>query len=150
MMSIKRYLSLRNMGQRGDTIVEVLIAVGIASLVLTSAFAITNRNSKAAQDIQEHSMAQKLLETQTERLRAASAANTLTTPFPEFCFNEMAIVAASNPVCTISTGGGAEYRQSIRLKAGKTDTYELSVTWQTLGGQTATETNYYKVVVEPT
>jgi Tfp pilus assembly protein PilV len=150
MATIKRQKRISRLGQRGDTIVEVLIAVGIASLVLTSAFAITNRNSRAAQDIQEHSTAQKLIETQTERLRAAAAANTLGAAPGSFCFNEMKIKAASDPTCTVDTGGGAVYHQSITPKSSDPSIYEISVTWDTLGGQTATETNYYKPVVEPT
>ena len=58
--------------QNGDTIVEVLIASAIASLVLVSAYALTNKNVGAIQEAQEQSVAQKLVEQQVELLRDAS------------------------------------------------------------------------------
>lgn len=61
---MNKRLRLRKLGSHGDTIVEVLIATAIASLVLVSAYAITTRNTRATQDVQENSYAQKLVEQQ--------------------------------------------------------------------------------------
>lgn len=65
------------MGQRGDTIVEVLISVAVISLVLASAYAISNRNTSTTQDTQEHSQAQQIVQRQIESLRALSSAGRL-------------------------------------------------------------------------
>jgi len=54
--------------QRGDTIIEVLIAMAIASLVLIGAYASTNHNVRGIQDTQEHSQALQLVQTQVEYL----------------------------------------------------------------------------------
>jgi type II secretory pathway pseudopilin PulG len=53
----------------GDTIFEVLIAIGIVSLVIASAFVISNRSILNSLQAQEHSEAQKLAQSQLEQLR---------------------------------------------------------------------------------
>lgn len=58
--------------QRGDTIVEVLLAMSVIGLVLGSAFGIANRNVATGQNAQERSEAIKEFETQLELLRASS------------------------------------------------------------------------------
>lgn len=61
---------LKRQKQRGDTIVEVLIAIGIVSLVLAASYVTAHRSYLTMQDAQEHSFAMKLLEQQTEALKA--------------------------------------------------------------------------------
>ncbi len=76
--------------QRGDTIVEVLIAIAVVSLVLAGAFGVSQKSSIATRDSQEHSEAQKLVESQLESLRAWAAAGTGTNVFTigsDFCIN---------------------------------------------------------------
>jgi len=58
---------------RGDTIVEVLIAIAVLSLVLGGAFVATNRSLQGTRDAQERINALKLAETQIEQLKAMSA-----------------------------------------------------------------------------
>lgn len=58
----------------GDSIVEVLIAVCIISLVLASCYALSNQNVRAIQDAQEHSEATQVLKAQVELLRRAAGA----------------------------------------------------------------------------
>ena len=69
----------RTDSQRGDTIVEVLISVAIASMMLASAYAITSRNMRTTRDTQEHSQALQIAQQQVERLRALSKTETLGT-----------------------------------------------------------------------
>lgn len=56
--------------QAGDTIVEVLIATAVVSLILAGAYASANKNVATIQDTQEHSEALKLVQTQVEYLRS--------------------------------------------------------------------------------
>jgi prepilin-type N-terminal cleavage/methylation domain-containing protein len=60
--------------QRGDTIVEVLIAMAVLGLVLASAFAISNRSYATGLNAQERNEALKVAESQIELLRIASNA----------------------------------------------------------------------------
>jgi type II secretory pathway pseudopilin PulG len=57
---------------RGDTIVEVLIAMAVLGLVLTSAFAISNRSYATGISARERSEALEIAESQLELLRVAS------------------------------------------------------------------------------
>lgn len=55
---------------RGDTIVEVLIAIIVLSTVLVTAYALATRSLKENQQAQEHSQALKIAEGQLEALKA--------------------------------------------------------------------------------
>jgi type II secretory pathway pseudopilin PulG len=58
-----------NRRQAGDTIVEVLIAIGIVGSLLVTAFQITARNTASMQNAQERGQATKLVQSQIEFLR---------------------------------------------------------------------------------
>jgi type II secretory pathway pseudopilin PulG len=74
--------------QRGDTIVEVLIAMTVASSVLAISYATMNRNLVATRANQERGQASKLAQGQIESLRYAIAAGTsLPAPGSPFCLN---------------------------------------------------------------
>lgn len=123
--------------QRGDTIVEVLIATAIISMLLVASLGVITRNVKASQDVQEHMTAQKLLESQVELLRQSSAglppgATCLTAP------NEGGAVAQCKNVV-----GGAEFTVTVSLLSARL--YSLKVEWITVNGVLANETIYYKV-----
>jgi Tfp pilus assembly protein PilV len=57
------------MGQKGDTIVEVLIAMAVAASVLALSYSTMNRNLLITQDSQERTEASKLAQGQIEALR---------------------------------------------------------------------------------
>lgn len=59
--------------QRGDTIVEVLIAIVIIGVVLSGAFVAVNRNSNTSLQVQERSQAIRIVETQLERLKGVAS-----------------------------------------------------------------------------
>ena len=132
-----RIALIRSRDERGDTIIEVLIAIGIVSLVLTSAYALTNRNVQATQEIQEQAYAQKLVEQQVEILRSATAK-----PTSNGCFSAPnTYVATTDSACHISNGG-ATYNVVISLSGA---TYGIKASWATLGGSNADVTVYYRV-----
>lgn len=123
---------------RGDTIVEVLIAVAVVSLVIVSAYAIVNRSLMGIQAAQEQSYAQKLVEQQVEMLRAADVS-----PSPlGGCYNPG--TAAYQPAlssCDHFVSGGATY--TIVITQDASGVYRVQTTWDALGGQQARVTAYY-------
>ncbi len=61
--------------QRGDTIIEVMLAMAIIGAVLGAAFGIANRNMQIAQTSKERTEALKLAESQIELLKAGYEAD---------------------------------------------------------------------------
>ena len=128
-------------GQRGDTIVEVLIAISVVSLVLTSVYALTNKNVRSTQEVQEQNYAQKLAEQQVELLRAAA-----TKPTGTNCFDPAtgATMPSTSVVCKPIVGN-ATYAVAVTDDLTSTGKYMIQITWDKLGGGTSKVTVYYKV-----
>jgi len=66
----RQFVQLKS--RAGDTLVEVMIVIGIISLILTGAYVTTNRNLLTARDSQERVNALKLAESQVELIRSVS------------------------------------------------------------------------------
>ena len=124
-MALARAKFLNN--ERGDTIIEVLIATSILSMVLVGAFTIANRNTLATQEVQEHSYAQKVLEGFAEQVKQAGGV-------PGGC---------SEGSCSSVVNGEATYERKVSLVSGST--YKLEVTWDTLSGGKASTRSYYTI-----
>jgi len=95
----------------GDTIVEVLIAIAVLSLILTAAFITANNSMKATRDAEEHGQAQALVTGQLEKVKQLATANPtgVFVSFP-FCIDStLAVIDLSNPAnaakCTLETDG---------------------------------------------
>lgn len=117
---------------RGDTIIEVLLAVAIMSLVLAISYNLSNKNSQFVQTAKERGEAQKLAEEQLERLRGYI---TQTTDWSSanLCFN-----AEGNPTSAAdSCSFGPEGRYAIGIHPTDEDTYTARVSWDTLSGNPA-------------
>lgn len=127
----KKFFSISN--QRGDTIVEVLIAAAIISLVLVAAYGLTSRNTRAIMDNQEQSFGMKLAEEQLEFLGMATAAPT------GQCYVSPA-TEGSGAVCDI-TNGGATYRRTITTSGG---VHRVTVSWDSVMGYNKSIDMYYK------
>lgn len=127
----------RRKDKRGDTIVEVLIAVAIVSAVLVTAYAVTNRNIQSSQAAQEQSYAQKIAQRQVELLRGAA-----NRPADGSCLDDSGN-KVSGAACS-QTVGGATYVLSI-TRANPTDPYSVKVHWDVLGGGAADVIMYYRV-----
>jgi type II secretory pathway pseudopilin PulG len=148
--------------QRGDTIVEVIIAVAVISAILAGAFALTNRSSRAVRDAEEHAQALQLLQGQVELLRYAASKTSLlpsdlSTPF---CLSTSAYYqpASSNTQCklnssNISGQSDSIYSVSIVKSAlasgGATTTFDLTASWPALGSGLDTVYLSYKVDLAP-
>ena len=138
----RHHLAKLGSRQEGDTIVEVLIAIAIVSLVLTGAYIVTNKNTAAMQGTQERVQAQHVAEGQIEALRAQ---NGLTTSGD--CFDTDGNETSGPGCSSISVpGSGATYTASVQGPvAGK---YTVSVTWTSLGSTKANDSSitlYYRL-----
>lgn len=76
--------------QRGDTLIEVLIALVILGLVLVSAYSSTSRSLRSARQAQERSEATKLAEAQAERLKSLA---------PQFRHPDRNVFITATPYC---------------------------------------------------
>lgn len=150
-MSIKLLVNLR---QDGDTIVEVLIAITIVSLVLGGAYVTSNNSLKANRDAQEHGQAVALLQSEIEQLRSlvANSGGSGGQPFNfagPFCIdNSEQVVAANSASCVMNSDGmpttsQPEYTVSANRNG---DTFTFTTSWPSIiNAQTDQETMYYRI-----
>lgn len=116
-------------GQAGDTIVEVLVAVGVVAFILTSAYVLSLRSTASTQDAQERGQALKLVETQLEFLRNAgtiSGGN---------CFDTN---GTPTNTCTFTpNGSGTEPAFTLTVAAntnGCNNSYSVQAIWDGIAG----------------
>jgi type II secretory pathway pseudopilin PulG len=81
--------------QRGDTIVEVLIAIIVLSTVLAGAYGVASRSTKEGIQTQEHAQALQIAQGQLETLKSSTAPPSST----PFCYD-----SSGNAVTTGWTG----------------------------------------------
>lgn len=132
-----RLLSLRHQS-RGDTIIEVLIAIAIVSLTLGSAYAVTNRTLRNARQAQEHTEALKLLEGQLEQLKAAAkvSGSTVFSGAAIFCMDSngtmvpiggSSLPASSYPAaCSVGTVPGGYH---LGIERGSNNVFTAQANW---------------------
>lgn len=125
--------------QRGDTIVEVTLALTVLALVLGTSSVLANRNTKTLQNAQEKNVAVRYAQQQIEFLKTKAVGNIdVFTPYMgggKFCMTS----ADSNPVpladatCKLENGG-AKYTQTITLQPAGDGIYnaKANVEWETL------------------
>src|SRR5690348_16021050 len=94
---------IKGLGQRGDTLVEVLICILIVSMILTGAYVTTNKSSLRVIDSQERAEGLKIAQGQLEQVRQ-SATLTTTNVFDRtlgdaFCMVDNQIKDATLPEC---------------------------------------------------
>ncbi len=145
--------------ERGDTIVEVLLAIVIVGAVLTGAYVTANQTLNANRSSQERSEALKYVEGQLEHLKASI--NTIGSQPNAFCLNTSGgVVAITAPAAdpnlnndNFSYPAGCNqglipggYHMSIRQNG---TTYTVSARWDGTGNIGRQQTSmYYRV--EPT
>jgi len=140
------HIHLRRLAQRGDTIVEVLIAMAIISLVLASAYVTSTRNTTLMQSSQERQQAQRLVESQIEMIRSKGGITGT-----GHCF--VGGTETSGAPCNItgSSYSAATYTLSITGPIGTTTptgTYTVSAVWTSLGSKKTNDSNvtmYYRL-----
>ena len=83
----RRFGGRRPLAQTGDTIVEVLIAIVLISMILGGAYIASRASLTGTRKAEEHGEALKIAESQTEDLRALPPVPTGTPPpVPAFCY----------------------------------------------------------------
>ncbi len=150
--------------QRGDTIIEVLLAMSIIGLVLGSAFGIANRGVASGRSAQERTEALKIAESQLELLKANVATEPqIQATNPAFNVTGFCMISSGSPVavaanaggCIDQNGRGGAGLYSIRIDkptAAAGSPYTITVIWERLSAAQAnaadrkdTVTLYYKL-----
>lgn len=129
---------------RGDTIVEVLLAMSIIGIVLGAAFGIANRSVNVGQDAQERTEALKIAESQLEIFKSQYPKDQtirLRTDQQPFCFDIKAVNSQKNSddaACSGINGSGASGLYSVSIippnATSLSKSYEIRVIWQRIGG----------------
>lgn len=144
---MRRLVKLRTLlaNGRGDTIVEVMIAVAVISLVLAGAYTMTTFNLNSSRDAQERVNAIKVAESQVESLKEVIAlypSRVFGSSAPAtFCVtSSLAIVSTNNTM-----SGDAQCRRGTQ---GQVTTAEPSFrTAITLGSRNASDATYGQFTV---
>ncbi len=151
---------IRIRNTRGDTIVEVLIALGVLTAVLVGAYVTANRTQNTSQASQERGEAIKSGEAQIERLKAilvSPSASTVPSGTP-FCINDTGnvVVAISspqpNPFSQSLSGDTLPYpsgcvknnRYNVAILKSSSN-YSILVRWERIGGNRDQINMYYRV-----
>ncbi|HJQ08503.1 MAG TPA: prepilin-type N-terminal cleavage/methylation domain-containing protein [Candidatus Saccharimonadales bacterium] len=128
-------------GERGDSLVEVLIAIAVVSLILGGAYVTTNRSLQATRSAQEQSVALKLAESQIEQIKniVATTPDAIfgpAAPSP-FCIIAGAPVLAGTPTCAVNANGvtsGVEPKYNISIgRVG--NEFTVNETWTDVSGR---------------
>lgn len=145
-MFIKR-LNGTNERQRGDTLIEVLIAVTIVSMVLGGAYVTTNRSLLATRGAQERAAALKLTESQVEQLKGlvTTDPDSVLNAAGQFCIYQQTTVVTNvnDPRCTQTAAGqiaSADPRYAIAITRTN-NTFDVKTTWANVNGKQTDQLN---------
>jgi len=152
---------MRRFTQSGDTIIEVLVAISVVSIVLGGAYATANRSLNNIRGAQERVEALKLVEGQLERLKVVSITDEsgVFGTSDIYCLDDgNAIVPANNPTrsmgsipsldiddfskyvsdCQTGASGGVQYNLAIDRQndAGGNPgaLFAVHARWERVGG----------------
>ena len=135
---------MRRLNQRGDTIVEVLIAIIVVSSVLVGAYVATNRTTNQNQSSQERAQATRLVQAQIEYTRANGGIADGKT-----CYSKSGSPKNGTNCVVLADGNPAgDTQPQYVLKVEKSLTsnvYTISAKWQSLLSGENNVTMYYSV-----
>lgn len=120
----------RLLGQQGDTLIEVMLAVVALSLVVGGTYSIATRNLRAGRQAQERGEAVKIAESQLENIKSKAVAANDPTLYSasDFCFNPTNTITFGN--CTFNN----RYRVSINSVATSvSQQFTVVVEWDGVG-----------------
>jgi Tfp pilus assembly protein PilV len=146
-MSVKQLFR----SQRGDTIVEVLIAIAVISAVLGGAFVMTNRSLQNTRTSQERVNAVKLAESQVELVKNLASTDSdalFGAGVPaSYCINSAGtVVTSTNAACKVNASGSpttAEPAFNLSItRSGNTFTVTNSWTDIRSGGNNNVQMKY--------
>lgn len=135
-------LKLKKLSERGDTLVEVLVSIGVLSLILGGAFILTNRSLQSSRAAQERLNATKLVESQLEQIKNLVS----TTPDSifgatvpsSFCIDSSgAVKASSDAACKVSADGTATTTEPVfNLSATRSgNIFTVKNSWASITGK---------------
>lgn len=134
-------ITRRRDAERGDTLVEVLIAIAVISLILGGAFVMTNRSLLGTRDAQERVNATKLVEGQIEQIKNLAATDSdvlFGAGVPAtYCITAAgAVVTSSNGACTVDVGGQPTTAEpQFHLQVTRSgNTFTILNTWTSVRG----------------
>jgi prepilin-type N-terminal cleavage/methylation domain-containing protein len=146
---LRRYFSGSKLSQRGDTIVEVLIAIAVISMILGGAYITTNKSLMATRGAQERGNALKLAESQVEELKSVIATQPDavfggSAPSPFCVYNNpttgiLQVLASTSPNCKVDTAGNpATNEPSFSLSINRsTNDFTVKNDWTDVAGNVA-------------
>lgn len=123
--------------KRGDTIVEVLIAILVVGTILGGAYVAANRYFKNVRQAQEYTTAIKIAEGQIEQIKSL-AAKSDTRPFSQpypFCLLN-GFFQDANIAANCKTSGGVPYKIRINRSGDNNQgyTFVINVSWSNING----------------
>lgn len=140
----------KKLKQAGDTIVEVIIAIAVLSLVIGIAYSLAIRSASTVQSAQQRNEAVQLAQSQVEFLRSYPIQHATTEPTFDSTHN-VCFDTGGNPTpssCNFPESSGSYGVTIVQASAGSDGwvLYTISVTWTHLlvGGQNNV-TMYYEV-----
>lgn len=133
---------------RGDTIVEVLIAIAVVGMALASGFILVRQSVSGAQRARERDQANTVARSQIEMAKSLAASNppkvaSMSSPF---CVRQAGLTVelyTASSDCTLDSGSSVHgaasssiaYRVSVVYGSG---VLTASIAWDRLGGGTET------------
>jgi len=144
--------------QQGDTIVEVLIAIAVISLVLGGAYASGRRSFAGNQQAGERLEAAKFVEQQAERLKAKAKTEDakhpvkgifLPSPIDAFCLDAN-LDRRTDMTCDVGTDGRyhLEIKRGEDFPVGNPYIFTISTEWDSLGSGKDKVSIVYRVYPE--
>ena len=137
--------------QKGDTIIEVLIAMAVIGLVLGGAFGLSNRATQTGRAAQERTEALKLAENQLELTKAFlsdPATYNVDGFVGPFCIDETLSTGAGNAAIASPNALCEKGLYTVSIEETSANTYEVKVTWErinTTSGEDGELSLYYRV-----
>lgn len=128
---VLRRLSLKqsSLGERGDTIVEVMIVLAVLGMAIGISYATANRSLLNARQAQENSQAAELVQSQIEQLRTLTKSNCTTSPIDnDHCIYNASSGGPSTPFCLVGGKVKSANTTSGCTNAGENGRYKLTIT----------------------
>lgn len=129
-------MRLINRSRGGDTIVEVLLAIAVTSVVLAGAYVAVDRSLKASRAAQERGEAVKVAETQIERLKYLSFSNFTADIYQNgpFCITPaLAVQTMTNIESDANCTTSGRYTASV-TRDNSSGTHQIMVLWENITG----------------
>lgn len=134
---------LKRMSQKGDTIVEVLVAIAIVGAALSAAYITTSRSLRTSRNNQERAEAIKYSESQLERMKQKIKLDTnavfssSATDLP-YCLDDTLTVVSITNIADLSTYPAqcksGFFGFAIRKTVAGGNDFELITRWPQFGG----------------